>query len=37
MLLAWRAAAGAQSAIAGLVKDTTGAVVPGVNVEADPR
>ena len=32
--LALPAAAGAQSAIAGVVKDTSGAVLPGVTVEA---
>jgi hypothetical protein len=32
--LIWPTAAGAQSAIAGVVKDTSGAVLPGVNVEA---
>jgi hypothetical protein len=33
-LLAWSTAAHAQSAIAGVVRDTTGLVLPGVNVEA---
>src|SRR5687768_15205453 len=33
-LLAWPTAAHAQSAIAGVVKDSTGLVLPGVNVEA---
>ena len=33
-LVAWPGIAGAQSAIAGVVKDTTGAVLPGVGVEA---
>src|SRR5712692_9012726 len=32
--LFWPTAANAQSAIAGVVKDTSGAVLPGVNVEA---
>ena len=33
-LLAWSTTAHAQSAIAGVVKDSTGLVLPGVNVEA---
>src|ERR1044071_6721861 len=34
VLLAWPTTARAQSAFAGVVKDTTGAVLPGVTVEA---
>src|ERR1700712_4304844 len=33
-LVGWPAVARAQSAIAGVVKDTSGAVLPGVTVEA---